>query len=92
MLWEWEHGLPHLAGVLDWDDVTLSDPAEDLAAIGASYDRNLLDRVLVLGSWSKDRLTTRVAAIRGTFALQQALYALRDGDEGELADGLAGYR
>lgn len=25
VLWEWSHGLPHLSGVLDWDDVTLTD-------------------------------------------------------------------
>jgi hypothetical protein len=31
-------------------------------------------------------------AIRGTFALQQALYAIREGDEEELADGLADHR
>ncbi|GAA2345661.1 hypothetical protein SVIO_109910 [Streptomyces violaceusniger] len=84
--------LPYLSGVLDWDDVTLSDPAEDLAAIGASYGPELLERVLALGNWSSQGLFTRVAAIRGTFALQQALYAIRDGDEEELADGLADYR
>ena len=77
--------------VLDWDDVTLSDPAEDLAAIGASYGPELLERVRALGIWSNHGLLTRIAAIRGTFALQQALYAIRDGDE-ELADGLADYR
>ncbi|MFJ5724687.1 viomycin phosphotransferase [Streptomyces sp. NPDC093149] len=92
VLWEWTHGLPHLSGVLDWDDVTLSDPAEDLAAIGASYGRELLERVLALGSWSNHGLLSRIAAIRGTFALQQALYAIRDGDEEELEDGLADYR
>lgn len=92
VLWEWAHGLPHLCGVIDWDDVTLSDPAEDLAAIGASYGPELLERVLALGSWSNHRILTRIAAIRGTFALQQALYAIRDGDEEELADGLACYR
>ncbi|MEV8631956.1 viomycin phosphotransferase [Streptosporangium sp. NPDC051023] len=92
VLWEWTHGLPHLAGVLDWDDVALSDPAEDLAAIGASYGAELLERVLALGSLSNHGLTTRIAAIRDTFALQQALYAIRDGDEEELADGLADYR
>ncbi|MFC5744580.1 phosphotransferase family protein [Actinomadura rugatobispora] len=92
VLWEWTHGLPRLAGVLDWDDVTLGDQAEDLAAIGAGNGRDLLERVLALGGWSNDGLTTRIAAIRGTFALQQALYALRDGDEEELADGLTGYR
>ncbi len=92
ILWEWTHGLPHLAGVLDWDGVTLSDPAEDLAAIGASHGHDLLERALALGSPSDDGLSTRIAAIRGTLALQQALYALRDGDQEELADGLAGYR
>ncbi|WP_335933900.1 viomycin phosphotransferase [Streptomyces sp. PTD5-9] len=92
VLWEWKQGLPHLSGVLDWDDVTLSDPAEDLAAINAGYGRDLLERVLALGGRPNDGLTTRIAAIRGTFALQQALYAIRDGDEGELADGLADYR
>ncbi|MEU9672039.1 MULTISPECIES: viomycin phosphotransferase [Streptomyces] len=92
VLWEWTHGLPHLSGVLDWDDVTLSDPAEDLAAIGASYGHEVLERVLVRGDWSHHGLLTRIAAIRSTFALQQALYAIRDGDEEELADGLADYR
>ncbi|MEU7544696.1 aminoglycoside phosphotransferase family protein, partial [Streptomyces sparsogenes] len=92
VLWEWTQGLPHLSGVLDWDDVALGDPAEDLAAIGASYGREFLERVLALGNWSHHGLPTRIAAIRGTFALQQALYAIRDGDEEELADGLADYR
>ncbi|MFD5391553.1 viomycin phosphotransferase [Streptomyces sp. NPDC127074] len=92
VLWEWTHGLPHLSGVIDWDDVTLSDPAEDLAAIGASYGPELLERVLAFGNWSNHELLTRITAIRGTFALQQALYAIRDGDEEELADGLADYR
>ncbi|WP_067474186.1 viomycin phosphotransferase [Actinomadura hibisca] len=92
VLWEWTHGRPHLAGVIDWDGVTIGDPAEDLAAIGASYGRDLLERVIALGDWSGDGLSTRIAAIRGTFALQQALDALRDGDDEELADGLAGYR
>lgn len=92
VLWEWTHGLPRLSGVLDWDDVTLGDPAEDLAAIGASYGPELLERVLTLGNWSNHGLLTRIATIRGTFALQQALYAIRDGDEEELANGLADYR
>ncbi|MFF7456497.1 viomycin phosphotransferase [Kitasatospora sp. NPDC008115] len=92
VLWEWTHGLPHLAGVLDWDDVALGDPAEDLAAVGAGHGTGLLERVLALGGLPDHGLTTRIAAIRGTFALQQALYAVRDGDEGELADGLADYR
>jgi aminoglycoside phosphotransferase (APT) family kinase protein len=92
VLWEWAHGLPRLTGVLDWDDVTLSDPAEDLAAMDAGYGRDLLKRVLALNNRPDDGLATRIAAIRGTFALQQALYAVRDGDEEELAEGLADCR
>ncbi|MER7708659.1 aminoglycoside phosphotransferase family protein [Kitasatospora sp. NPDC097605] len=92
VLWEWTHGLPHLAGVLDWDDVALGDPAEDLAAIGAGHGAEFLERVLAPGGSPNHGLTARIAAIRDTFALQQALYAIRDGDEEELADGLADYR
>ncbi|GHC43967.1 viomycin phosphotransferase [Streptomyces cinnamoneus] len=93
VLWETVDGLPRLSGVVDWDEVTLGDQAEDLAAIGASYGEELLGRVLALGGGAQGGdVTGRITAIRGTFALQQALYAQRDGDEEELADGLTGYR
>ncbi|QES47477.1 viomycin phosphotransferase [Streptomyces venezuelae] len=92
VLWETTGGLPRLSGVVDWDEVTLGDPAEDLAAVGASYGEELLARVLALGGRASDGVSGRIAAIRGTFALQQAFYARRDGDEEELADGLTGYQ
>lgn len=92
VLWESVDGLPHLSGVVDWDEVGLGDPAEDLAAIGAGYGESLLRRVLALGGWADQETTARITAIAGTFALQQALAACRDGDEEELADGLALYR
>lgn len=92
VLWEIVDGRPRLSGVIDWDEVALGDPAEDLAAVGAGYGKDLLDRVLALGGWSENGMVTRIATIRGTFALQQALYANRDGDGEELADGLTGYR
>ncbi|MEU4835527.1 aminoglycoside phosphotransferase family protein [Streptosporangium sp. NPDC023615] len=92
VLWERDGGLPVLGGVIDWDEVTIGDPAEDLAAVGAGYGGGFLDRVLRLGGWPDGTLATRIAVIRATFALQQALSALRDGDEEQLADGLAGYR
>ncbi|MEU0572589.1 aminoglycoside phosphotransferase family protein [Nonomuraea sp. NPDC005983] len=91
VLWERVGGLPRLTGVVDWDDVCLGDQAEDLAAVAASYGDALLDAVVSrLGA--PRGLAERVAAIRGTFALQQALYAARDGDQHELDDGLTGYR
>ncbi|GAA3691438.1 hypothetical protein GCM10022224_066220 [Nonomuraea antimicrobica] len=93
VLWERDDdGLPRLSGVVDWDEVSIGDPAEDLAALGASYGDGFLERVLRLGGWrDDDDLRRRITTIRGTFALQQALSALRDGDQVELADGLTGY-
>nr|WP_240506555.1 choline kinase family protein [Thermoactinospora rubra] len=91
VLWEWEDGLPRLSGVIDWDEVAIGDPAEDLAAVEAGYGSRFAHRVRTLGGWP-DSTTTRIAAIRATFALQQALSAHRDGDAEQLADGLAGYR
>jgi len=92
VLWETADGIPRLSGVVDWDEVCLGDPAEDLAAIGASHGEALLGLVLALGGWDDPDLSRRVSVIRSTFALQQALAAHRDGDERELADGLKGYR
>lgn len=92
VLWESVNGLPILSGVVDWDEVEFGDPAEDLAAIGAGYGKPLLSCILAMGGWTGRDTTARIAAITGTFALQQALAACRDGDEEELADGLCVYR
>lgn len=91
LLWEWHEGVPHLTGVVDWDGVVLGDQSEDLAALAASYGDGLLDRLLHRLEASDD-VRGRIAAIRGTFALQQALSAVQDGDQEQLDDGLAGYR
>jgi aminoglycoside phosphotransferase len=90
LLWEEDADGPVLRGVVDWDGVCLGDRAEDLAALGAGYGPGLLRRVLDLNG-GDSALSTRIAIIQGTFALQQALYAYHDGDDAELADGLAGY-
>ncbi|WP_131741646.1 phosphotransferase family protein [Actinomadura roseirufa] len=92
VLWETRDGLPRLTGVVDWDEAALGDPAEDLAAIGAGHGPDLLNRIRALGGWTSTAVTDRIAAVQGTFALQQALAALQDGDDEELADGLTGYR
>ncbi len=90
LLWEWNDGAPHLVGVVDWDGVARGDQAEDLAALAAGYGDGLLDRLLQRLE-APDDVRGRIAAIRGTFALQQALSAAQDGDQEELDDGLAGY-
>lgn len=89
LLWDTDSGVPVLNGVVDWDGAALGDPAEDVAAIAATYGEAVLRRLLNLDV--RQGLQARVAAIRGTFALQQALAGHTDGDDDELADGLAGY-
>jgi aminoglycoside phosphotransferase (APT) family kinase protein len=92
VLWEDTVEGPRLGGVIDWDEASLGDPAEDLAAIGASHGRRFLDRVIAAGGWNEPDLYERITAITATFALQQALQAVRDDDEDELDDGLSSYR
>ncbi len=91
LLWDNDTRSPILCGVVDWDGVCLGDPAEDFAAVAASYGEEVLETILQTTEHA-DELAPRIAAIRGTFALQQALDAHRDGDVDELADGLTGYR
>ncbi|MFC5143438.1 phosphotransferase family protein [Streptomyces aureoversilis] len=91
VLWEHTDGLPRLSGVVDWDEAGLGDPAEDLAAVGASYGEDFLGWVLACGDRPTDGPTARIAPIRGTFALQQALAGRLDGDDEELSEGLADY-
>ncbi|MFE3202084.1 phosphotransferase family protein [Embleya sp. NPDC059237] len=92
LLWTTVDGTPRLSGVLDWDEVSLGDPAEDLAAIAATHGDALVADILDRMGLRDAAIPARIAAIRGTFALQQALSALRDGDRAELADGLSAYR
>ncbi|MFI9505931.1 phosphotransferase family protein [Nocardia sp. NPDC052566] len=91
LLWETVDGLPVLRGVIDWDAASLGDPAEDYAALGATYGPGFLQRLLHLSA-DANALATRITTIQGTFALQQALAAHRDGDAAELDDGLMNYR
>ncbi|RKT55734.1 capreomycin phosphotransferase [Saccharothrix australiensis] len=91
VLWD-EADPPRLVGVVDWDGAVVGDPAEDLAAVGASYGPALLDRVIGLLGLDRAVVGPRIRAYQGTFALQQALAGALDGDDAERDDGLAGYR
>ncbi|SHF88622.1 aminoglycoside phosphotransferase family protein [Streptoalloteichus hindustanus] len=93
VLWELGTGGPRLVGVVDWDEVSVGDPAEDLAAIAASYGENLVRRVLQLrGMTGLSEHLDRIRTVQATFALQQALSGMLDADEAEVADGLGSYR
>lgn len=79
-----------LTGVIDFASTALGDPAIDLAALSTLGERLLAH---LLEAWpAAPGLLPRARFYRSTFALQEALYGLRDGDEESFEHGIARYR
>ena len=80
-----------VSGIIDWGFCGLGDPAQDLGALLASYGEAFVARVCrhfpELGKG-----LARARFYRRQYALLQALFALRDGDQAEFDDGIAAYR
>ena len=80
-----------VSGIIDWGFCGLGDPAQDLGALLASYGEAFAARLCrhypALG-----RGLARARFYRRQYALLQALFALRDGDQAEFDDGIAAYR
>lgn len=79
-----------ITGVIDFGACGWGDPAQDIGAVwslGANLIAPLLDQYPAMRA-----VLPRVQFIRSTYALQQAFYALRDGNEEEFEDGLRDYR
>ena len=80
-----------VTGIIDFSFCMPGDPAQDLGALLASYGEDFVALALAeypaLGAhlW-------RARFYRRQYALLQALYALRDGDQAEFDDGIAAYR
>ncbi len=78
-----------ITGVIDFSFAGLGDPALDLAAISTCGDpffqqvRNAYP--------ASNILVERAQFYKSTYALQQALYALRDNDRESFEDGIAQY-
>jgi aminoglycoside 2''-phosphotransferase len=79
-----------LSGVLDWGCAGPDDPAVDYAA-AATLSTGFLER-LVAVSAEAAAVARRVAFYSGTFALQEALFGIENGDEAALEAGLEDYR
>jgi aminoglycoside 2''-phosphotransferase len=79
-----------ISGIIDFGFAGLGDPALDAAALSASYGEMFLARCYQVYP-ELELMLPRARLYRGTYALQQALYALRDGNQEDFADGIAGY-
>lgn len=80
-----------IVGVIDFTFCALSDPAQDLGALLASYGEPFAARLL-RHIPDLRRCLPRARFYRRHYDLIQALYALRDNDPAEFEDGIAAYR
>jgi aminoglycoside 2''-phosphotransferase len=80
----------HITGIIDFGFAGLGDRAVDIAGLAASYGEAFVMRCAAIYPEIAQMLP-RARLYRGTFALQQALYALRDGNPADFEDGMAGY-
>lgn len=87
----WDADATRLTGVLDWGQVHLGDPAYDIASVGATYGWDLAATVHATTERADATLLERARAYAGTFALQEALAGVVDGDEVAARRGLRGY-
>lgn len=78
-----------ICGIIDFGMCGLGDPAQDVGAVWSFGDR-LMHSFFIL--YPEMRATVRrVEFIRSTYALQQALHALRFGDQADFEDGIQDY-
>ncbi|HEU0129597.1 MAG TPA: aminoglycoside phosphotransferase family protein [Mycobacteriales bacterium] len=88
----WDADTTRLTGVLDWSQVHVGDPAYDVASVGATYGWDLAATTDAARDRAADAgLLDRARAYAGTFALQEALVGVLDGDEVATRRGLRGY-
>ena len=80
-----------IVGIIDFTFCSVSDPAQDLGALIASYGEPFVERVLRHVPGLR-RCLPRARFYRRHYALIQALYARRDNDLEEFEDGIAAYR
>jgi aminoglycoside 2''-phosphotransferase len=79
-----------ITGIIDFGFAGLGDPALDVAALAGGYGEQFLARCYAVYP-QMEQMLPRARLYQGTYALQQALYALRDGNQEDFADGIAAY-
>ncbi len=78
-----------ISGIIDFSFIAIGDPAFDIASVSTCGDA-FLQRICKAYPEAESMLE-RANFYRSTFALLQALYGLRDGDQESFEDGIADY-
>ena len=79
-----------ITGIIDFDFIGPGDPALDIAAV-SSYGEPFLERFYAIYPEIMPMLA-RARFFKGTYALQEALNGLRDGDKKAFERGIAPYQ
>lgn len=79
-----------ISGIIDFESLALGDPAMDVAAL-AGYGQDFLKYCLESYP-AMQTMLERVHFYRGTYALQEAYYGLRDGNQQAFERGIAPYQ
>jgi aminoglycoside 2''-phosphotransferase len=79
-----------ITGIIDFGFAGLGDPTLDVAALAGGYGEQFCARCYPVYP-EMELMLPRARLYQGTYALQQALYALRDGNQADFADGIAAY-
>jgi aminoglycoside 2''-phosphotransferase len=82
-----------ISGIIDFSSAGWGDPAVDFAALlcSVSYGEQFLERFTPIYPVT-EAILSRARFYAGTFALQEALYGLEDGDQEAFESGIADYR
>lgn len=79
-----------VSGILDWSSVAAGDPAVDVASL-ATISEAFFSALYQVDPETIGPLMNRAQFYKSTFALQEALYGLRNGDQAAFAAGMAPY-
>ncbi|WP_164669853.1 phosphotransferase family protein [Virgibacillus doumboii] len=86
----WDGDNLQLTGVIDFGESGFGDPAYDFAGILASYGYDFFK--LCIGHYFDDpEIEKRAVFYQKTFALQEALHGIENGDELAFSRGIQGY-
>lgn len=89
ILWDPEEG--RVTGIIDFGSCQPGDPAQDLGALLISFGSAFVEEVYRHYPELED-MYHRAVFYTGTYTLQQAMAALRDGDDAMFEDAIARFR
>jgi len=78
-----------ITGIIDFASVALGDPAVDIAS-ASTYGEDFLERLKAYYPLT-EAMQARADFYRGTFALQDALHGIKNGDQEAFESGMAAY-